>query len=52
MSAQLENQSQVAEVKKDLSDKILTTVFAITDYIFFNLGEDNEAWANMFGKAL
>lgn len=52
LSAKLENQSQAVEIKRDLQDKILMTVFSITDYIFFNLGEDTEAWANMFGKNL
>jgi len=47
-----ENKAEyIEQMKKEGVEKILFTVANLTSYIFFNLSNNVEAWAGMFGKS-
>jgi hypothetical protein len=41
--------SEIAAAKNSIIDKMAIVAMTITDHIFFNLGDNTEAWINMFG---
>lgn len=41
--------SDIAAAKNSIVDKMAIVAMTITDHIFFNLGDNTEAWINMFG---
>lgn len=42
----------IAQAKDGIIDKMAIVAMTLTDHIFFNLGDNTEAWTNMFGRAL